>query len=70
MQSRWEIMPGQPPVTTPAAAARTVVFPRLRFTYRTTRKLWGFLFVSPVLLLFLAFRLYPMILAIVMSFQK
>ncbi len=63
-------MPGQSPVTTPAAAARAVVFPRLRFTYRTTRKLWGFLFVSPVLLLFLVFRLYPMLLAIVMSFQK
>jgi len=29
-----------------------LLIPRLGFIYRTTRKLWGFLFVSPVLLLF------------------
>lgn len=34
------------------------------------QKVWGYLFVLPVLLLFLVFRLYPMLRAIVMSFQK
>ncbi len=62
-------MTGQSPITTPVAA-RSVVMRSPRLTYRTTQKIWGFIFVSPVLLLFLAFRLYPMLRAIVMSFQK
>ena len=63
-------MPGQSPVTTPVTAACPVTIRRPRLTYRTTQKMWGFIFVSPVLLLFLVFRLYPMLRAIVMSFQK
>lgn len=69
-ESRWEIMPGRAPVTTPAAGARIVALPRPRLTYRTMQKVWGFIFVSPVLLLFLVFRLYPMLRAVAMSFQK
>jgi ABC-type sugar transport system permease subunit len=34
------------------------------------QKVWGLLFVLPVLLLFLGFRLYPMLRAIEISFQK
>jgi ABC-type sugar transport system permease subunit len=34
------------------------------------QKVWGVLFVLPVLLLFLAFRLYPMLRAVEISFQK
>lgn len=63
-------MPGQSPVTTPVAATRAVGVRHPRLTYRTTQKIWGFVFVSPVLFLFLAFRLYPMLRAVVMSFQK
>ncbi len=58
------------PVTTPSAPAQSLTLPRLRLTYRTMQKVWGFLFVLPVLLLFLGFRLYPMLRAVVMSFQK
>lgn len=58
------------PVTTPSAPAQSWAVPRMRLTYRTMQKVWGFLFVLPVLLLFLGFRLYPMLRAIVMSFQK
>ena len=58
------------PITTPSAPARSLTLPRLRLTYRTMQKIWGFLFVLPVLLLFLGFRLYPMLRAVVMSFQK
>ena len=58
------------PVTSPATPARSLALPRLRLTYRTMQKVWGFLFVLPVLLLFLGFRLYPMLRAVVMSFQK
>jgi ABC-type sugar transport system permease subunit len=43
---------------------------RPRLSYRTTQKVWGVLFVLPVLLLFLGFRLYPMGRAIEISFQK
>ncbi len=63
-------MRGRLPLTTPSAPARSLTLPRLRLTYRTTQKIWGFLFVLPVLLLFLGFRLYPMLRAVVMSFQK
>jgi ABC-type sugar transport system permease subunit len=58
------------PITTPSAPARSLTLPRVRLTYRTMQKVWGFLFVLPVLLLFLGFRLYPMLRAVVMSFQK
>jgi ABC-type sugar transport system permease subunit len=39
-------------------------------TYRARQQVWGALFVLPVLLLFLVFRLYPMLLAVRISFQK
>lgn len=41
-----------------------------RFTYRSQQKIWGSLFVLPVVLLFVVFRLYPMVDAIVLSFQR
>ena len=41
-----------------------------RFSYHGQQKLWGILFVSPVVLLFVVFRLYPMLDAIVLSFQR
>jgi ABC-type sugar transport system permease subunit len=43
---------------------------RVAPTYLTMQKVWGVLFVLPVLLLFLGFRLYPMLRAVEMSFQK
>ena len=63
-------MRGRFPLTMPSASARSLAPARLRLTYRTMQKVWGFLFVLPVLLLFLGFRLYPMLRAVVMSFQK
>ena len=42
--------------------------PTLRYT--TIQKIWGVLFVLPVLVLFVGFRLYPMLRAIEISFQK
>jgi ABC-type sugar transport system permease subunit len=39
-------------------------------SYRRLQQVWGVLFVLPVLLLFLVFRLYPMLLAVRISFQK
>ncbi|HEV8635403.1 MAG TPA: sugar ABC transporter permease [Chloroflexota bacterium] len=42
----------------------------MALSYRTMQKVWGLLFVLPVLLLFLGFRLYPMLRAIEISFQK
>jgi len=43
---------------------------RPRITYITAQKLWGVAFVLPVLLLFLGFRLYPMLRAVEISFQR
>jgi ABC-type sugar transport system permease subunit len=43
---------------------------RSSLSYRAGQQLWGVLFVLPVLLLFLVFRLYPMLLAVRISFQK
>jgi len=43
---------------------------RPRFTYRTAQQVWGIAFVMPVLLLFLSFRLYPMLMAAQISFQR
>jgi ABC-type sugar transport system permease subunit len=43
---------------------------RPRFTYRTAQQAWGIAFVLPVLLLFLGFRLYPMLMAAQISFQR
>ena len=63
-------MPYQSPVARPSPGASAPAIPRPRLTYRTMQKVWGYLFVLPVLLLFLGFRLYPMLRAIVMSFQK
>lgn len=34
------------------------------------RKLWGYFFVVPVVVLFAVFRLYPMVKAVILSFQK
>lgn len=39
-------------------------------SYRVRQQAWGALFVLPVLLLFLVFRLYPMLLAVQISFEK
>ena len=41
-----------------------------RFTYRTAQQAWGVAFVLPVLLLFLGLRLYPMLMAAQISFQR
>src|SRR5215471_8414953 len=41
-----------------------------RFTYRTVQQAWGVAFVLPVLLLFIGFRLYPMLMAAQISFQR
>src|SRR5262245_26899749 len=41
-----------------------------RASYRVQQHVWGALFVLPVLLLFLVFRLYPMLLAVQISFEK
>ncbi|HLH72609.1 MAG TPA: sugar ABC transporter permease [Chloroflexota bacterium] len=43
---------------------------RFRLTYRTRQQTWGVLFVLPVVLLFVVFRLYPMLSAIVLSFES
>jgi ABC-type sugar transport system permease subunit len=40
------------------------------FTYRTAQQAWGVAFVMPVLLLFLGLRLYPMLMAAQISFQR
>lgn len=52
------------PTESPARQARAIV------SYRTAQKAWGMAFVLPVLLLFIGFRLYPMLRAIEISFQK
>ncbi len=57
----------------PPGAATTVVPSQgrqWRLSYATKQSLWGYLFVLPIVFLFLAFRLYPMISAIVISLQK
>ncbi|MCC6177061.1 MAG: sugar ABC transporter permease [Chloroflexi bacterium] len=61
-------MAGQFPATVrpPGAPAAR----RLRISYITMQKLWGVAFVLPVLVLFLGFRLYPMLRAVEISFQK
>lgn len=43
---------------------------RQTLSYRTRQKLWGVLFVLPVVALFCVFRLYPMLSAIVLSFER
>jgi len=43
---------------------------RPRLSYLTMQKVWGYLFVLPVLILFIGFRLYPMLRAVEISFQK
>lgn len=55
-------------MTAPPAITRPAARPRL--SYRIMQQVWGLLFVLPVLLLFLGFRLYPMLRAIEISFQK
>jgi ABC-type sugar transport system permease subunit len=61
-------MSGQSPVTAPPALASPARRPRI--SYLTAQKLWGVAFVLPVLLLFLGFRLYPMLRAVEISFQR
>ncbi len=56
--------------STSTAAVSTVPIRRPRLSYMATQKMWGYLFVLPVLILFLGFRLYPMLRAIEISFQK
>ncbi|HUX87608.1 MAG TPA: sugar ABC transporter permease, partial [Chloroflexota bacterium] len=43
---------------------------RQKMTYRTRQQIWGITFVLPVVLLFIVFRLYPMLSAIVLSFES
>jgi multiple sugar transport system permease protein len=61
-------MSGQSPATARPALASPTRRPRV--SYITAQKLWGVAFVLPVLLLFLGFRLYPMLRAIEISFQR
>lgn len=55
-------------MTNPPAVVAAAWRPRI--SYLTAQKIWGVLFVLPVLLLFLGFRLYPMLRAVEISFQK
>lgn len=61
-------MAGGFPATVRSSPASSVRRPRI--TYITAQKLWGVAFVLPVLLLFLGFRLYPMLRAVEISFQR
>jgi ABC-type sugar transport system permease subunit len=61
-------MAGHSPATTRRSLATLIRPPRL--SYLATQKLWGVAFVLPVLLLFLGFRLYPMLRAVEISFQR
>lgn len=51
-------------------AARSQARASHRLTYRTRQQIWGITFVLPVVLLFVVFRLYPMLSAIVLSFES
>ena len=55
--------------TRPAVSSPSVAQP-WRLSYRATQKLWGIFFLLPVLLLFLGFRLYPMLRAVEISFER
>jgi ABC-type sugar transport system permease subunit len=55
-------------MTNPPAVVAAAWRPRI--SYLTAQKIWGVLFVLPVLLLFLGFRLYPMLRAVEISFQR
>ena len=61
-------MAGGAPATARSSLTSSVRRPRI--TYITAQKLWGVAFVLPVLLLFLGFRLYPMLRAVEISFQR
>src|SRR5919199_814619 len=63
-------MRGQAMVPSRPAARRSSPARRPSLRYTTVQKIWGVLFVLPVLLLFVGFRLYPMLRAIEISFQK
>jgi len=63
-------MPDQSPATVQPAMAASVAARRPRISYLTAQKVWGVLFILPVLLLFLGFRLYPMLRAIEISFER
>lgn len=43
---------------------------RRKLAYHAQQKIWGVAFVLPVILLFVVFRLYPMLDAIVLSFER
>lgn len=42
----------------------------MRVPYHAQQRIWGVVFVLPVILLFVVFRLYPMLDAIVLSFER
>jgi len=58
------------PATVQPVMASSFGTRRPRISYRTAQKVWGVLFILPVLLLFLGFRLYPMLRAIEISFER
>jgi len=63
-------MPDSSSTATQPAVSSPSVAQAWRLSYRATQKLWGIFFLLPVLLLFLGFRLYPMLRAVEISFQR
>lgn len=63
-------MPNSSSVIVRRAVPSPPIAQRWRLSYRATQKLWGIFFLLPVLLLFLGFRLYPMLRAVEISFQR
>lgn len=63
-------MPDSSSTATRTAISSALVAQRWRPSYLAAQKLWGIFFLSPVLLLFLGFRLYPMLRAVEISFQR
>jgi ABC-type sugar transport system permease subunit len=63
-------MPDLSLVSVRSALPSPSVAERGRLSYLAVQKLWGIFFLLPVLLLFLGFRLYPMLRAVEISFQR
>ena len=63
-------MRGSPTTGVRRTTALTTVARRPRLSYLAVQNLWGVIFLLPVLLLFLGFRLYPMIRAVEISFER
>jgi ABC-type sugar transport system permease subunit len=63
-------MRGSPTTGVRRTTALTSVARRPRLSYLAVQNLWGVIFLLPVLLLFLGFRLYPMIRAVEISFER